>query len=329
MADLERIPEKRDKLTDFEKNYNLTSKRLVHILGTNMALFICILLPIFLIGFIWTDFGVPEVGIKFLSDGIVTVILFVIGEVMMMRVGADGGKLDAEYISAKNDFTDLAKKVYDVGTMFMSFFCEWQIDVELEQAIATRLRPLRLTRNDWDRLKDMPYSDLQNTYGKKRAKKIMELKDLNPIELNEAILLYDNENGFARGGVPISAEGYLKKKTHSIEMLLSCIFTGLLTVSVAMTLTSDISFARVMYTVFKLIVLIYRMAVGYGIGAKAYNTVEVKQLQAKSNYLRNYIRFVDDKTYLKLGNKYGDISCLVAEKDKIRGCEDVCVCDTI
>ena len=98
-------------------------------------------------------------------------------------------------------------------------------------------------------------------------------------------------------------------------MALSCLFTGLLTVSVAMTLTSDISFARVMYTIFKVIVLIYRMAVGYGIGAKAYNTVEARQLEVKSNYLRNYIRFVNDKIYLKLGNKYGDIRCLVADED--------------
>lgn len=315
MADLERIPERENKLTNFEKNYNLTSKRLVHILGTNMALFICILLPIFLIGFIWTDFGVPEFGLRFISDGIVTVVLFIIGEMMMMRVGADGGKLDPEYISAKKAFSELVSKVHDVGTMFMAVFCEWQIDMELSAAITTRLRPLRFTREDWERIKDMPYSELEKTYGKKKAKKIVELNQLEPIELNEAILLYDNVQDNARGGVPLSGEAYLKKKTHSVEMALSCLFTGLLTVSVAMTLTSDISFARVMYTIFKVIVLIYRMAVGYGIGAKAYNTVEARQLEVKSNYLRNYIRFVNDKIYLKLGNKYGDIRCLVADED--------------
>lgn len=309
MADFERIPDKKDKFTDFQKNYNLTSKTLVHILGTNMALFICILLPIFLIGFIWTDFGVPEVGVKFVSDGVVTVALFVIGEMMMMRVGADGGKLDSEYVAAKKDFTSLVAKVYEVGTMFMPFFCEWQIDVELEQAVANRLRPFRITRTEWEKYKDMKYSEIKKEYGKNTAKKVRELRRLNPIELNEAILMYDNVNGFSRGGVPLSGEAYLKKKTHSPEMLLSCIFTGLLTVSVAMTITKDVSFSRVMYTIFKLIVLISRMATGYGLGAKAYNTVEARQLQVKSNYLRQYIRFVDDKTYLKLGDKYGDISC--------------------
>lgn len=310
MSDLERIPEKKGKFRSFQENYNLTSKTLVHILGTNMALFICILLPIFLIGFIWTDFGVPEFGLKFVSDGIVTVALFVIGEMMMMRVGADGGKLDSEYITAKNDFTSLVTKVNEIGTTFMAVFCEWQIDVEMNNAITTRLRPLRFTREDWERIKDMSYKELKKTYGKKRAKKIVAINRLDPIELNEAILLYDNlHDGFARGGVPMSGETYIRKKSHSMEMVFSCLFTGILTVSVAMTLTSDISFARVMYTIFKLIVLIYRMAVGYGLGAKAYNTVEVRQLEVKSSYLRNYIRFVDEKTYLKLGSKYGDMIC--------------------
>lgn len=316
MADLERIPEKEDKLSKFEKNYNITSKRLVHILGTNMALFICILLPIFLVGSIWTEFGIPEIGVKFVSDGIVTVVLFVIGEMMMMRIGADGGKLDSEYIAANNTFKKLIVEVRSVGTAFMAVFCEWQIDVEMSNALTTRLRQLRFSREEWERIKNMSYSELKNTYGKRKAKRIVALNQLEPIDLNEFILLYDDPHeGLSRGGVPLSGEAYLKKKTHSIEMVLSCLFTGLLTVSVAMTLTSDISFARVMYTIFKLIVLIYRMAVGYGMGAKAYNTVEVRQLEVKSDFLRNYIRFVTEKTYLKIGNKYGDIRCFVDDED--------------
>ena len=315
MGELERISEKGRRFTDFQKNYNLTSKTLVHILGTNMALFICMLLPIFLIGFIWTDFGIPTLDLRFVSDGIVTVVLFTIGELMMRRIGADGGKLDNEYISAKDEFGTLVRKVCDLGIMFMSVFCEWQIDMELDQARATRLRPLRFTRKEWAMLNDMSYSELVDKYGKRRAKKIMELKELEPIELNEAILLYDNGNALSRGGVPESGEAFLKSKSRTIKTILSCVFTGLLTVSVAISLTSDISFARVMYTVFKLLVLLYRMAIGYSLGAKAYNTIEVRQLQVKSNYLRQYVRFVNDKTYLKLGDKYGDVACYISEED--------------
>lgn len=314
MNDLERIPEKKDKLTEFQTKYNTTTKNLAHMLGTNIALYVCVLLPILLIGFIWTDFGAPEFGLKYVSDGIATIALIIIGETMMSKIGADGGKLDVDYIASKKEYSALIAKVNDVGTMFLPVFCEWQIDAELNQALITRLRVLRFTQKDWEKLKDMSYSDLKQKYGRKRAKQIIALNRIEPMELNEAILLFDNEDdALSRGGVPVSGGGYIHKKTHSVGMLFSSVFTGLLTVSVAITLTSDITFARVMYTAFKVIILLFRMAQGYQMGAKAYNTVEVRQLQAKSNYLRLYLRFIEEKTYLKLGDKYGDIECFINE----------------
>ena len=315
MSELERIPEKNDKLTEFQTKYNTAAKGLAHMLGTNIALYICILLPIILIGFIWTDFGAPVIGIKYVSDGIATVALIMIGEIMMSRVGADGGRLDTEYIAAKTEYHGLLDKVNVIGTKYLAVFCEWQIDTELSQALTTRLRSLRFTRKDWDKLKDMSYKVLKTKYGKKKAKRILALNQLEPMELNEAILLYDTtEDALTRGGVPISADGYIHKKTHSASMVLSSVFTGLLTVSVAITLTSDITFARVMYTAFKVVVLLFRMAMGYQMGAKAYNSIEVRQLQAKSNYLRQYIRFMDEKAYLNLGDKYGDIDLPATEE---------------
>jgi hypothetical protein len=319
MSDYEKTPElekinvKKKKLIDFQKDYNISSKSFVHIIGQNITLFVCLLLPILLIGFIWTDFGAPRINIKLVSDAIVTIALFVIGETMMMRIGSSGGRLDSDYITAKTEFESLVAKVNEIGTMFMPLFCEWQIDVEMKQAITTRLRYLRFTQADWDKVKDMSNKDLVQRYGVKKARKIFELNRLEPVELTESILLYNNNDLLSRGGVPISGEEYMYKRTHSAKMLMSALFTGLLTVSVAITLTSDISFSRVMYTAFKLIVLLYRMAQGYDVGARAYNTVEVKQLKAKNTYLRQYVRFVDEKTYLKLGDKYGDFNFITEE----------------
>ena len=308
MSELEKLPEKK-KWTDYQNDYNVSSKAFVHIIGTNISLLVCLMLPILLIGFIWTEFGAIKIDIKFVSDGIITVALFIIGQMMMMRVGSSGGKLDTEYVATKTEYDSLVKSVNELGTMFMSFFCEWQIDIEIQQAIAIRLRYLHLKRADWDESKDMSYRKLVKKYGRKRAKKIYKLNRIEPVELNDAILLFNGNDVFARGGVPISGEEYIQKKSHSASMILSSIFTALLSVSVVLTLTSDISFARVMYTAVKLVILLFRMAQGYDIGAKAYNTIEVKRLKAKNNYLRQYIRFVSDKTYLKLGNEYGDISC--------------------
>ena len=314
MNELEVMPGKKDRWSDFQKKYNSASKGIVSMVGANISLFICILLPIILVGFIWTDFGAPEFGVSLISDGIVTVALFIIGEMMMMRVGADGGKLDQEYINAKKEFASLVERVNGIGTMFMAIFCEWQIDIELNQAVTSRLKSLRFTQADWEKVRDMKYRELKQKYGRKKAKSIVALHRLEPVDLNEAILMFDDSSdAFSRGGVPISGEGYIRKKSHSFGLILTTIFTGLLTVSVAITLTSDISFSRVMYTAFKLVVLLFRMGKGYETGARAYNTVEVRQLQAKASYLRQYERFVNEKTYLKLGDKYDINSYLTSE----------------
>ena len=321
MNNLETMPEKK-KWTDVQKDYNISSKTFVRLIGTNITLLICLLLPLLLVGFIWTEFGAIKIDVKFISDGVITVALFIIGELMMMRVGASGGKLDSEYKEAKTEYDKLVKEVNTLGTMFMSVFCEWQIDIEMKQAIAVRLRYLHLTRTQWEEVKEMPPKALKRKFGRKRSKKILKLMQLEPVELNDSILLFNGNDVFARGGVPISGEEYISKKSRSVGLILSSIFTALLSVSVVLTLTTDISFARVMYTAVKLVILLFRMAQGYDIGAKAYNTVEVKRLAAKNNYLRQYIRFVNDKTYIKLGDEYGDISCFIEPQDISIGLEE-------
>ena len=54
--------------------------------------------------------------------------------------------------------------------------------------------------------------------------------------------------------------------------------------------------------------LLFRMAKGFDRGARAYNTIEVRQLKAKTNYLKMYEKFMTEKMYLHLGDKYGDTS---------------------
>ncbi len=299
-----------DKVEEFQKKYNITSKNFTYILGKNLTFFICMLVPLLLIGFIWTDFGAIVIGPKMFSDGILTVTLFAVGEIMMTRLGADGGRLDADYIAAKGEFQNLIERVGEIGTMLMGVFCDWQIDVEMSQAVQFRLRMIRVSMKEWDEVKDLSQADIEAKYGKNKAAKITEIINLKPIELNEAILLYNGESN-KRGGVPISGDAYLRSRKHLIETVIACLFTGLLTVSVVVTLTSDITLARVVYTVFKLVMLLFRMAKGYDRGARAYNTIEVRQLKAKSNYLRQYIKFIEEKIYNKLGDKYGDISCFV------------------
>lgn len=316
--ELEKIPEKKSRLTNWQERYNTETKSMVAVVGANLALYICILIPILLIGFIWTDIGEPVIGVGLLSDGAVTIALFIIGELMMSKVGADGGKLDAEYIEAKAEHKSLIKKVNEIGTMLMHPFCEWQIDIEYQETVTSRLKYVGLSVSEWQKVKDKSLRELKTMYGDKRGRAIYNISHTKPVELNEAMLMFDNEDMNARGGIPMSGEAFLKKKSHSISMIAGTAFTCLVTVSFAVSLTKDISFARVMYTALKLVGLLFRMVQGYARGAKAYNSIEVRQLQTKSSFLRQYIRFVEQKLYLNLGDRYGDISqylCVKAEDD--------------
>lgn len=310
MNELERMPEASDRFTDFQKKYNVTSKNLVSFLGKYITLFGCMLIPLILVAFIWTDFGEIVFHTKMISDGIATVLLFITGEALMTSLGTDGGRLDEEFIESKKEYDSLVARAFDVGTMFMGVFCDWQIDLEMDQAVLYKLRQLRMTAKDYEAIKTLSKKELEEKFGKVKAAKIMEINNLKPIELNEAILLYNGEKT-VRGGVPESGDEHLRNKKHIIETVLACIFTGLLTVTVVISMTSDVTFARVVYTAFKLMMLLLRMWKGFDRGSRAFNTFQVKNHKAKSNYLRLYERFVQDKTYLKLGDKYGDISCYI------------------
>lgn len=310
MEELKRIEPSDGAATDFQKRFNVNQKRAANIIGKNLTLFVCMLLPLLLIGFIWVDLGAILFDTKIIGDGAITVCLLIVGEIMMTRLGTDGGKLDADYVATKSEYDRILQKVQHTGTMLLGVFCDWQIDVELQQAIHYRLRLLRMMPKQFEEIKDLNKKQLQKKYGKEKGRKLFAIINLAPIELNEAILLYNGEHT-ARGGVPESGEAFLNRKSHIISTVIGSVFAGLLTVSIAMTLTSDISIARVIYTVFKLTMLLFRMASGYSRGAKAYNTVEVRQLKAKTNYLYQYQKFMEDKMYMGLGDKYGDISCYV------------------
>jgi hypothetical protein len=289
MADLHKLERSLEKTEDMQKRYNDTSKSFAALVGKNLTLFICMLVPFLLIGFVWTEFGPIAVGPRLLSDGALTVALFVVGEIMMTRLGADGGKLDADYLRAKSEFEALVREVGELGTMAMGAFCEAQIESELEQALHARLRALRVTPAVWEEIKDLSFAEWERLYGRAKAKKLNEIREMKPIELSEAILLYEGGRA-ARGGIPLSAEEYLASRSHFLKTIVACIFTGLLTVTVVVTLTTDITLARVIYTVFKLVMLLFRMAKGYDRGARAYNTVAVRQYRARCHYLRGYVK---------------------------------------
>lgn len=310
LTPLERAEIHTDKVIDYQKKYNVSQKKIAYIIGKNLLLYVCMLIPLLLISFIWAEVKFVAYNNKLIAEGILTVLLFIFGEDAMVRLGTEGGQLDQEFINAKREFDVAIKKANEVGTMLLGVFCDWQIDVELAQAISYRLKMLRLTPKMWEEIKKLSPEEMEARFGKSKAKKMREIINLKPIELNETILLYNGEYT-ARGGVPESGHASLHKKRRNISRVIYSVFTVLLTIAIFPVLTSEASVARIIYTVIKLIVLLVHMGCGYDRGARAFNTTEVNHLKAKTNYLIQYIKFIEDKIYLKLGDKYGDISQFV------------------
>ena len=55
------------------------------------------------------------------------------------------------------------------------------------------------------------------------------------------------------------------------------------------------------------------MAKGYNNGAKAYNTMEVRHLTAKIEYLDEYAEFMGKKMYLQIADQYPEIRTLITK----------------
>ena len=66
---------------------------------------------------------------------------------------------------------------------------------------------------------------------------------------------------------------------------------------------------------------------GYDDGAKAYHTVEVRYLDSKSEYLEEFVIFVDDKIYIKIANEYTDINRIMGLEtpEKTKNVEIPCI----
>ena len=109
--------------------------------------------------------------------------------------------------------------------------------------------------------------------------------------------------------------------------LVISIVTCLICIGLPLTWGGVVTLERVIYTLGKLCILLYRMFKGYDDGAKAYHTVEVRYLDSKSEYLEEFVIFVDDKIYIKIANEYTDINRIMGLEtpEKIENVEIPCI----
>lgn len=304
-------------------------KSLGKIIGENMASYALLLIFVLLVGFIWTEIGIFKVWTNFAADAAVTIVLYILADICASHLGAQGGKFDADYLKYRKEYVNLLDEVRKKGIALMNVFCDWQIDVEYEFYIRKKCKDFKLDYNEFMRdfygksaeeiqsifAKDTASStNSKKLFGLRRrvessgkAAKIIALNKIKRIELTPDILLTDGKVRSVRGGVPMAGEEYISQHTTGVKHIIMTVIFAVFAAIPTFAFTQNASIGMVIYTLFKITLMIYRMYVGYSRGAKGYNTIEPKHLQAKIKYLYLYLEFINNKVYETLGEKYSNV----------------------
>ena len=289
-----------EKMVRRQEEHNRRQKEWLYLFGKNLSLYLTMLIPFLLIGFIWTDSGLPSVGPTLLSDAAVTVVLFVFAEINMTELGVEGGKVDGEYLAKKEEFCAISDRLKSGDLVWMPAFCRWQIDQEFETYARSVCRSVNISYEEWkENYRNLSPRQLKKQFARRprTAMRLMLLNRAEPIELTPEMILNLSRRQRRRGGIPCSGEEYAYNKSKSTKHIAFSVITAMITVAISFTLTQDVTFGRVIYTLFKLTTLFCRMSRGYNAGSKAYNTVEVEHLDAKITYCRKYQSFLENRRY--------------------------------
>ena len=118
------------------------------------------------------------------------------------------------------------------------------------------------------------------------------------------MLMTDGRVRNERGNVPESGEEYVDKHTTGAGHIIKTALFAIAAALPAIELVREFSVGMLIYTMFKIALMLYRMFSGFSEGAKAFNSVEPKHLQIKIKYLYLYVEFIEKKIYLELADRY-------------------------
>lgn len=324
----------REEYREFKhKEHNERQKKMAKTIGENFATFSLVAIVMLMIGSIWSEVGIFSNWKRFLGDALVTVVLYIMADISATYIGTQGGKLDDGYIKNHEEYLSLREKVRNSGITLMSAFCDWQIDIEYEFYLRKRCKKAKIDYKEYmekyhgktleelatmfplesvksGKAFDKAKGIFKNAKTSDKAIKIFELSMIQPIELTPDILMTDGMVRNKRGNVGMSGEEYVEKhsigKTHIAITAIVAIIAAVPT----FTLVQEFSVGAIIYTIFKICMLLFRMHSGYSQGAKAFNSVEIAHIQDKVRYLVMYLEFINNKTYLNINDKYDIVNLL-------------------
>ena len=336
--EIRRAMDAEDRL-ERQREYNRRQKRFAKMIGENFAAFGLLAVMVLMIGSIWTEVSIFTSWRRFVGEAFTTAILYVLADIYATSLGVRGGKLDDDYINNHEEYLSLRETVRKAGIVLMDAFCDWQIDVEYEYYIRKRCKDLKIDYKEYkakyegktleeleglfplESIKDKNakgrvYSTIRNVKTSDKAAKVFALNQIKHIELTPDILMTDGRVRNDRGNVPESGEEHVDNHTTSAPHIIKTVLFAIAAALPAIELVREFSIGMLIYTIFKIALMLYRMYSGYSEGAKAFNSVEISHISAKTKYLYLYLEYLDKKIYLELADRY-DIVGVVKENPVI------------
>lgn len=278
---------------DRQKDITRRQKAMAKMIGENLASFACVAILIILVSFIWTDIGIFVNLTSFLTDAALTIVLYVLADLCMTRSGTAGGKLSDEYVNLHREYLTLRETVRQAGLSMMESFCAYQIELEYEIRMRKLCKRYKVDYDEFTRVyANLRTGDLKGMLSKGEFAKVVALRQIDRIELSTDILMTDGKVQDECGGVPISGEEYAEKHSTGMGHIFMTAAFAIVAAVPVFTLTQDVSMGRVIYTIFKVSMMLYRMYCGYMRGVKAFGTIEPIHLQAKIKYLYLYLEYL-------------------------------------
>ena len=318
------------------KEHNERQKRFAKTVGENFATYALVAIMALMVGSIWSEVGIFSNWKKFIGDALVTIVLYILADICSSYIGTQGGRLDEDYIKNHDEYLSLRTRVRAAGISLMYMFCDWQVDLEYEYYLRRRCKEAKIDYKEFvanyhgktleelqemfpiEQVKDKDFKGkvfgtVKNAKTSSRAAKIFVLNQIEPIELTPDILMTDGMVRNKRGDVGMSGEEYVEKHTVGKSHIALTALIAIIAAVPAFSLAQEFTVGAVIYTIFKLALLLFRMYSGYARGSKAFNSIEPAHLQAKVKYLYLYLEFIERKYYLKLEDKYASSEVFYVE----------------
>ena len=329
-----REPTKAEIRAERDVEYNKRMKSTMRFVGENMATCTIILATSVLVGSVFGDVGFNVFSEYMVMDFILTLAVFLVVEFMASKGGTRCGKTYPEYIDLHKIYLDMRDAIYKRGIALMDMFCDWQVDVEYEYYMRRMCKKLKINYKEYcEKYSEMSLEELSDMFTHKGeekpkfslrhpiktataihnyakvselAKDIVALQAIKPIELTPEILLTDGKPRRSRGGVAISGEEHLERHTTGVGHIIATIPMILLTILPAF-ISKGFTWSLLFTAALKIMGVAGRYYRGFSNGAKSFNTVEIKHLQDKIQYLHLYNEYLDKEIYLDLEEKYGNL----------------------